>query len=614
MALIQGDDLILEPQGRLLVHVDGAEVTYTEDDGVTPLAIYADEAGTIPVTQPLTTRYGRVEPQDGGDWWHEPQIRIRHATHPDGRELAPLQQEAYSAVDSTRLTSVEHRVAFLSVTEAPYNATGDGTTNDTTAITNADAAALLLGKTLLFPAGTYRVSQVLPTTSWRGEGAILKATAGSTSVLLKVADTVSGITVDAFKIDGSAASGASTAAMVELGGADNTLKGLRVVSAPYDGVLVRTNATGFEIASVRVTTTGRYGITLTGTLANPAREGSVHDCRVEGSADGGFGIIGVARDVGFKDNIAVRTGGDGLAAYNADNERIAVDSFISVDAANNGIHLGGTGNSITNCEIYSSVFKGIYAQSDLSATEAHEIIAGNLVRDAGDEAYLIVNYTGLSVGPNYGYNPGTHGLSLIDCEDFSITGGVYKGAVAGSGVRLAGCQDGTIVGVTSKGNFDKGITFVIGVESSADCLDIGVSGCTVKGNATGIHSTTNASGLTIGPNTVKGNTTNFSITAKTTNRVGPQNTDTSESVASASSLTLPLGIRHFIMTGATTVTTIAAGNWKDQTVTLRCTGAITIQDVDTVRINGDFPGGSNATLTLISDGSRWWEVARSLNA
>lgn len=49
----------------------------------------------------------------------------------------------------------------LDVTD--FGATGDGTTNDTTAITNAlDAVAAAGGGTLLFPPGTYRIGSILP--------------------------------------------------------------------------------------------------------------------------------------------------------------------------------------------------------------------------------------------------------------------------------------------------------------------------------------------------------------------------------------------------------------------------------------------------------------------
>src|SRR5205085_8147492 len=74
--------------------------------------------------------------------------------------------------------------AWLNVKAAPYNAKGDGTTNDTAAITAADVTARLWGAQLNFPGGTYMASQLVVNTgsNWLGEGrsaTILKQISGS---------------------------------------------------------------------------------------------------------------------------------------------------------------------------------------------------------------------------------------------------------------------------------------------------------------------------------------------------------------------------------------------------------------------------------------------------
>lgn len=56
-----------------------------------------------------------------------------------------------------------------------FGAKGDGVTNDSAAITAADAKAKLLGKTLLFPSGTYMAYGLLPTAPWVSiDGATIK--------------------------------------------------------------------------------------------------------------------------------------------------------------------------------------------------------------------------------------------------------------------------------------------------------------------------------------------------------------------------------------------------------------------------------------------------------
>src|SRR6266496_2044581 len=70
-----------------------------------------------------------------------------------------------------------------------FGATGDGTTDDTTAINNAITAAGTGGK-VYFPAGTYRVGSVAPLSqqSWEGAGFVsfLKATAAATEAVSMV--------------------------------------------------------------------------------------------------------------------------------------------------------------------------------------------------------------------------------------------------------------------------------------------------------------------------------------------------------------------------------------------------------------------------------------------
>jgi hypothetical protein len=83
-------------------------------------------------------------------------------------------------------------------------------------------------------------------------------------------------------------------------------------------------------------------------------------------------------------------------------------------------------------------------------------------------------------------------------------------------------------------------------------------------------------------------------------------------VASASSITLPEITDLIFISGSTTITEIAA-SWAQRTVVLRFPGVITVQDGNNLILAGDFNATSNDTLTLMCDGTNWYELARSVN-
>lgn len=74
-----------------------------------------------------------------------------------GAELVGFSQSASYSAGTVGLALQ----AFYNVKNAPYNATGDGSTDDTTAIQAALTAAASTGGVVFFPAGTYKISAPL---------------------------------------------------------------------------------------------------------------------------------------------------------------------------------------------------------------------------------------------------------------------------------------------------------------------------------------------------------------------------------------------------------------------------------------------------------------------
>lgn len=85
------------------------------------------------------------------------------------------------------------------------------------------------------------------------------------------------------------------------------------------------------------------------------------------------------------------------------------------------------------------------------------------------------------------------------------------------------------------------------------------------------------------------------------------------SVASATALPLPTG-RVFHVTGTTTVTSITSTNFAaGAVITLIFDGILTFTDGSNLKLNGNFVTSTDDTITLVYDGTNWYEMCRSAN-
>lgn len=85
-------------------------------------------------------------------------------------------------------------------------------------------------------------------------------------------------------------------------------------------------------------------------------------------------------------------------------------------------------------------------------------------------------------------------------------------------------------------------------------------------------------------------------------------------VASATEITLPSGRDFYIISGTTSITSIAAAaSSKGRVVTLMFQGVLTFTDGSNLKLAGNFTTSADDTITLVCDGSSWYEIARSVN-
>lgn len=84
-------------------------------------------------------------------------------------------------------------------------------------------------------------------------------------------------------------------------------------------------------------------------------------------------------------------------------------------------------------------------------------------------------------------------------------------------------------------------------------------------------------------------------------------------VASAAALPVPTG-SVFHVTGTTNITSVLATNFESGVlVTLIFDGILTVTDGSNLKLNGNYVTSADDTLTLVYDGTNWYEVCRSVN-
>lgn len=84
-------------------------------------------------------------------------------------------------------------------------------------------------------------------------------------------------------------------------------------------------------------------------------------------------------------------------------------------------------------------------------------------------------------------------------------------------------------------------------------------------------------------------------------------------VASAAALPVPTG-RVFHVTGTTNITSITSTNFQAGVViTLIFDGILTVTDGSNLKLAGNFVTAADSTLSLVYDGTNWYETGRSTN-
>lgn len=213
---------------------------------------------------------------------------------------------------------------------------------------------------------------------------------------------------------------------------------------------------------------------------------------------------------------------------------------------------------------------------------------GILVQDSGDAAI-----TGCVSDLNE-----RHGIYLLAADNCQVVGNNCRnnnrlGAKSGDGIHLHTALDNVIIGNR--------------------CNDTQ----STKTQAYGIEEESAASNdrnLFMGNNLRDNN--DGSLIVSGTNSVAVNNiTSASLDIASAATITLGPHSDYFNITGTTTITSVTA-SYAGRRVTLKFAGALTFTDGSNLILNtaaGNFSTSADDTISLVCDGTNWYELARSAN-
>lgn len=309
---------------------------------------------------------------------------------------------------------------------------------------------------------------------------------------------------------------------------------------------------------------GRSGVIANNTIERPARHGIL----VQHLTNGGLDVV-------VANNQIRQAGSRGVIVTTS-------ASFTDI----RGVNI--TGNTVDGCLI------GIEMDS-LALAVTNTIIANNSIRNATS--------TGLN----------------INAATFSTVSGnvVYYTSASVVGIYCRGFTDGVVSGnLIRAGSATGTVGLRVGTNASAVASSgMMVSGNRITGPATGIlfdATTTDSSAV---GNRLTGCTTAVSLSTGTGNVAANNTPGVIATVASAGTIALPAsesGIYN--ISGTTNIDTITATSMAGRIVVLKTAGILTFGDgTGNLKLSAAYTTTADDTLTLYSDGTSFWEIARSVN-
>jgi polygalacturonase len=383
-----------------------------------------------------------------------------------------------------------HPTVFFNVKD--YGATGDGSTNDLTAINNASSAASTAGGGIVwFPPGTYMVNApVLMRTNvtlmggGRGAATIKMMAVANQHILDYPAGGQTNFAVRDLTLDGNKASATGTSNGLSLVTAVNALiENVEIKNVRTRGINSY-QCVGVTLRNVRVVDSGVGDDLDTGTYTGIAVWGSnysLENCQVKSASGIGIALVGASSDVRIDGCEVDASGYIGIALGGAANTDVVVSDCSVLNVGGNAIDTGNavrvavSGNVIKDCAITGICMDG----------GSHQTIVGNQVYSPAQKGIDVSTSTGggCTVVGNSVIEPGHHGIQVVGVPGTAVTANVVRNVgqfwngitvYNGSGTVITGNQV-TDSRAPKLSQFGVHIT-----GNSADCL---VNGNLLEGNS-----------------------------------------------------------------------------------------------------------------------------------
>lgn len=497
----------------------------------------------------------------------------------------------------------------VSVKDAPYNAKGDGVTDDRLAI----QAAINANTRLLIPPGVYRLGAALTVPSNRtivGPGAELKLLPGANSHVIRVVNNAANVDLRDFSVDGNKAENTGGNGIATgLGSSSIRFRGLHAGNCSQHGLYFGGVGTVNVVAThCSATGNGAGGITCNDDVSIF----QLNDNRAWSNGTHGIGLLGPNKNGSMNGNLAWNNGqgsetADNITGYNSGVDNVSVIGNTTWGGGNNGIHMGGSRLTIIGNTTYGAAKYGLAVLGHGNpAGQSHDCtITGNVSYNNGISGFWFWNVVNSSITGNTARTNQGHG--------FAMDGLLYSTFSGNSARQNTYC--GFKNQEASFGNTYTGNTAAHNLTDGFDITNVS-DGTFVGNNVTsntgwGFNRAGTEANNTITSNKVRANTAGQIAAMGITTRVSDNLVGLSVIIPAAANLVLPVEGSYFYVSGGHFLIGAIAPSWVGRQVTFQFNNPVTVVDINSLRLAGDFEADYMDTLTIVCDGTNWVEVARS---